>query len=60
MTGFERIFLFAAILSVLLLISSLDLDKYAGKYLSRYFKGYGNSGKSGSEEPKEPIQAELR
>jgi len=60
MTGFERIFLFAAILSVLLLISSLDLDKYAGKYLSRYFKGYGDSGKSGSEEPKEPIQAELR
>jgi hypothetical protein len=60
MTGFERIFLFGAILSVLLLISALDLDKYVGKYLPRFFKGYGDSEKSGSEEPKEPIQAELR
>lgn len=37
--GFERIFLFGAILSVLLLISALDLEKYAGKYISRYFPG---------------------
>ncbi len=57
MVGFERIFLLGAILSVLLLITSLDLEKYAGKYLSRYFKGFEDSAKSKSEEAKEPIQA---
>lgn len=39
LVGFERIFLLGAILSVLLLLSSLDLEKYAGKYLLRYFPG---------------------
>ena len=43
MTGFERIFIFGAILSVLLLLSTLDLEKYLGKYVSRYFKGFGDS-----------------
>jgi len=37
--GFQRIFLFGGILSVLLLISALDLEKYVGKYLSKYFTG---------------------
>jgi len=39
LVGFQRIFLFGAILSVLLLISALDLEKYVGKYLSKYFTG---------------------
>jgi len=37
LVGFQRIFLFGAILGVLLLLSALDLEKYAGKYLSKYF-----------------------
>jgi hypothetical protein len=31
MTGFERIFIFAAVLSVLLMISTFDLEKYVKK-----------------------------
>jgi hypothetical protein len=43
MAGFERIFIFGAILSVLLLISTLDLEKYIGKYLSRYYNRFKGS-----------------
>ncbi len=58
MTGFERIFLFGAILSILLLLSTLDLEKHLGKYVSKYFKGFGDSEKS--EKSKEPLQVESR
>lgn len=43
MSGFERIFLFGAILSVLLLISTLDMEKYIGKYFSGYKKKSNSS-----------------
>ena len=46
MTGFERIFLFGAILSVLLLLSALDLEKYLENMCRRYFKGYRRFRKS--------------
>jgi MFS family permease len=43
MSGFERIFIFGAILSVLLLISTLDLEKYIGKYLSGFYNRFKGS-----------------
>lgn len=58
LVGFERIFLFGAILSMLLLISALDLEKYAGKYLSRYFPGlqeYEEKGESVIISEKTPV-----
>lgn len=35
MTGFEKIFLFGAFLSVLLLISTIDLERYVNKYFKK-------------------------
>ena len=56
MTGFERIFLFGAVLSLLLLISTLDLEKYMGKYFSGFYKRIKGSKISNkrSKEIKEP------
>lgn len=38
MTGFEKIFLFGAFLSLLLVITTLDLEKYVNKYFKNHKK----------------------